>query len=417
MKNLSKNVYGKMISIIIVIIVVMVVLIMPKIENKETKVSGTNIKNYASDSRETMRLETDTAGVQVPVPIGYVGSKATGENTVNTGYVIYEGEEEVNDANVVDARKMRNQYVWIPVPDVNKLYGTMANGRIRAKLYDFTTSTSIEGVDKTTGARPLFWEENNGVLEPIRSISGGNWAYVGCTEPDIVPDPYNGQAHDTDSRLETIDIGAKNAHEWLIELESNFNEMIKSVGKYGGFYIGRYETGDLNLSEATVRKGKVQIGSQNWYTMYYKTKNLKGNNENVETSMIWGCLFDRTLSWLIESGNKTKKQICEDPVSWGNYLNNSITYINSSGVETTTTVGSRTRIPAGSSEYTKANNIYDLAGNNVEWTLEIYGSSDRTCRGGYCFANSTENEASIREGMSPYVRYDTLGCRAMLYIK
>ena len=38
-------------------------------------------------------------GMNYQLPNGYVGSKITGENEVNTGYVIYEGEEEVNDTD------------------------------------------------------------------------------------------------------------------------------------------------------------------------------------------------------------------------------------------------------------------------------------------------------------------------------
>ena len=69
-----------------------------------------------------MHVEEDASGDKVPVPNGYVGSSVTGENEIDTGYVIYEGEEEVTDSNVADAQKSRNQYVWIPVPDISKFY-------------------------------------------------------------------------------------------------------------------------------------------------------------------------------------------------------------------------------------------------------------------------------------------------------
>ena len=47
----------------------------------------------------------------------------------DSGFVIYEGEEEVTDTNVADAQKTRNQYVWVPVEDISKFYGTDANGK------------------------------------------------------------------------------------------------------------------------------------------------------------------------------------------------------------------------------------------------------------------------------------------------
>lgn len=63
--------------------------------------------------------ETTEDGKKVPVPAGFVISKATGENTVEGGLVIYEGTEDVTDENVEEARKNRNQFVWIPVDDYN----------------------------------------------------------------------------------------------------------------------------------------------------------------------------------------------------------------------------------------------------------------------------------------------------------
>ena len=42
----------------------------------------------------------------------------------------------------------------------------------------------------------------------------------------------------------------------------------------------------------------------------------------------------------------------------------------------------RTRIPTGSSDYTKANNIYDLAGNVYDWTMEAVSANGRGLRGG-----------------------------------
>ena len=43
------------------------------------------------------------SGDQVAVPNGFVGSKVTEENEIDTGFVIYEGEEEVTDSNAQTA--------------------------------------------------------------------------------------------------------------------------------------------------------------------------------------------------------------------------------------------------------------------------------------------------------------------------
>ena len=82
--------------------------------------------------------------------------------------------------------------------------------------------------------------------------------------------------------------------------------------------------------------------------------------------------------WLIESGNKTKEQVIEDSKDWGNYENTTLEYEDSSGSIVTKTTP--TRIPTGSSEFTKANNIYDLSGNVYDWTLEASSNSNRISR-------------------------------------
>ena len=45
------------------------------------------------------------------------------------------------------------------------------------------------------------------------------------------------------------------------EMEENFYKMIESIKKYGGFYIGRYETGNLNQEEVVIQKMNEYIAS------------------------------------------------------------------------------------------------------------------------------------------------------------
>ena len=328
------------------------------------------------EDNKYMHVETDASGDKVPVPNGFVGSKVTGENEIDTGYVIYSGVEEVNDSNVVEAQKTRNQYVWVPVPDISKFYGTDANGKKWGKNYEFTTGTSSNSTfDEETGTYAKNWSETNGVMSIKDSTS--------YREPDVVTkNNWDNTGYDIDSRLKTLGLGVETTHEFLMQMEKEFNKMVESVEKYGGFYIGRYETGDLNKEQAVVVKGNTNISNQTWYTMYKKCKELEPNSTNVRTGMIWGNQFDRTLMWLIESRNKTKEEVIKDSKTWGNYYDVTFEYTNSSGSTVTKNEGSSTKIPTGSSEYTKANNIYDLAGNVWDWTMEAYSTSFRVSRGG-----------------------------------
>ena len=396
-----KQINRKMVCIICGILAVIVVLtslifaFSKKETNEVLQATKTTVNAINLENNEHMHVEEDASGDKVPVPNGYVGSSATGENEIDTGYVIYEGEEEVTDSNVADEQKSRNQYVWVPVPDISKFYGTDANGKKWGKNYSFSSSTS-SSYDEITGTKPYNWSESDGVM----TIS----SKTNYREPDVVP-KSSSTAYDSDSRLKTLGLGAKTTHEFLNQLEKEFNNMIASVEKYGGFYIGRYETGNINQDTPVIQKGNTNISSQTWYNMYKRCKNIRGANTNVETGMIWGNQWDRTLMWLIETGSKTKEQIADDSTSWGNYKNATFEYVNSSGSTTTKNENSSTKIPTGSTEYTKANNIYDLAGNVWDWTMEANGTNNRAYRGGYYYNNGGNNPAVGRSYSNPTDNY------------
>ncbi len=398
------------VSILLIVILIATVIVYAFVcKENSTVIQATKTTANAVnlEDNEYMHVEEDASGDKVPVPNGYVGSSVAGENEIDTGYVIYEGEEAVTDSNVADAQKNRNQYVWVPVPDISKFYGTDANGKKWGKIYTFSSSTS-SGYDEITGTQPYNWSESNGVM----TIS----SKTNYREPDVVA-KYSSTGYDMDSRLKTLGIGAKTTHEFLNQLEKEFNNMVASVEKYGGFYIGRYETGNINQDTPVIQKGNTNISSQTWYNMYKRCKNIKGANTNVETGMIWGNQWDRTLMWLIETGSKTKEQIADDSTSWGNYYNATFEYVNSSGSTATKNEGSSTRIPTGSAEYTKANNIYDLAGNVRDWTMEAYSTHVRVFRGGYFSYYGYSYPADNRSYDSPTYSYSFYGCRSALYIK
>ena len=369
------------ISILIIVILLATLIVYAFTGKQKNTVVEAEKTELNLANNEYMHVEEDASGDKVPVPNGYVGSSVTGENEIDTGYVIYEGEEEVTDSNVADAQKSRNQYVWIPVPDISKFYGTDANGKKWGKQYQFSSSTS-SSYDEITGTKPYNWSESDGVMTTSSKTS--------YREPDIV------KSYDYDSTLKTRGLGAKTTHEFLNQLEKEFNNMIVSVEKYGGFYIGRYETGNLNQDVAVVQKGNDDIGSRRWYAMYEKCKDLRGDNLNIKTGMIWGNQWDRTMQWLIESGAKTKEEVIRDSTSWGNYSNATFQYTNSSGGTSTKYSERAVRIPTGSTEYTKANNIYDLAGNVFDWTMEAYSTDSRGARGGFYSYEGYGRPASYR---------------------
>lgn len=97
--------------------------------------------------------------------------------------------------------------------------------------------------------------------------------------------------------------------------------------------------------------------------------NLYAENYTVQGFFPWGANYDTTLQWLIDSGCKTEEEVTSDSSAWGNYSNDTFSE-NATGEFT------------GQWEEAKANNIYDLVGNNWEWTQERYGSGSYVMRGG-----------------------------------
>ena len=302
--------------------------------------------------------------VVVPVPKGYTASSVATENKVSEGFVIYENtngedkKEEVNDNNKDTARTTRNQFVWVPVANPSEMYGTDKDGKKWGKLYEFSAS----------GITPLNWTEQDGVMS-ITATSGSD----SYREPDVV---------DSDSSNSIT----------ISQLETEFNDMITSVEKYGGFYIGRYETGNLSQEKATVVKNNTDIGNQTWYSMYKKAKGIAVNN-NVTSSMIWGSQWDATMRWMYNSGNEEKKKYTYDSRGKGNYSSDS-------------------PIATGSIEAYAVNNIYDMAENVRDWAIEAYGTILRDGRGGYYRNNGNSGPASIRStnGSNEQQRRPWLSC-------
>ena len=381
----------KILATVTILVIICVAITYVKSDTKEVLATTKEFNSENLQENEHMHIEEDASEDKVPVPNGYVGSKATGENEIDTGYVIYEGTEEVNNSNVEEAKKTRNQYVWIPVPDASTMYGTDANGKKWGKLYDFAMSSNNENYDEVTGAYPLNWSESNGIMEIINSKL--------AIEPYIIIRADITQPYDMDSNIKNLKI-EENSHNFLIELEYEFNSMVNSIEKYGGFYIGRYETGKLNQEQIAVVKNTNETGSQSWYTQYMKCKGLKKENINIETGMIWGSQWDRTLMWLVESGDKTKEEICEDSTNWGNYKNATFSYEDVNGNTFVKEAGKNNLIPTGNSEYTKANNIYDMAGNVWEWTMES-STSGRKFRGGSWVYEGNDRQASCNIYRNP----------------
>lgn len=125
-------------------------------------------------------------------------------------------------------------------------------------------------------------------------------------------------------------------------------------------------------------------------------------------------VYGMTLQWFRESGAKTDEDIYNS-ASWGNHKDSEgfTYYTNVAGSTGSKTQNSGKSIPTGSTERNKANNIYDMAGNQWEWTLEG-GNDRRSSRGGYYDYDASDYSVGSRYYNYPNVTYAS---RAYFYIK
>lgn len=193
-----------------------------------------------------------------------------------------------------------------------------------------------------------------------------------------------------------------------------YKDMIKSVERYGGFYMGRFEASygngnkvsDYTPASKRLARPWVRFSPQD---IVIACQNLYAENETVQGFFPWGINYDTTLQWLIDSGCKTEEEVTKDSTSWGNYSDDSF----SQGAD-----GSAT----GKWEETGANNIYDLAGNNWEWTQERYGSGNYVMRGGgYNLmggsCSGADYPAALRDPLPGNDHHPNVTFRVALFVK
>ena len=310
--------------------------------------------------------------IVVPVPKGYTASTVEGEKSVSSGFVIKEGSNGAATEGI-------NEFVWVPVGNISDIYDEANNA---GQLWDFNGTTSSRRTYPTT--------QNSGSREPD-VVTGASSS----------SDSNSYDAESTNLQQAGMSSTAT-ASDFKTQLQNEFNEMIKSVKTYGGFYIGRYETGNLSQTKAVVQKNNTDIGSQTWYTMYKICKTIKAN-DNVATSMLWGCQWDATLRWMQTSSNSEVANFPTNSTGKGNY----------SGTQGDTAKA----IPTGSNSAYAVNNIYDMAGNAGEWTIEAYGANNRVLRGGYYYSSASWASAGYRSYNNPAYSSSDNGCRSTLYVK
>lgn len=149
-----------------------------------------------------------------------------------------------------------------------------------------------------------------------------------------------------------------------------------SINKYKGFYVGRYETTiDENGSIGSMRNKPVLTSNSiikeganpnngeeyfyRWYGLYKVQKDLYANNTSVFSTMITNKEWDAIMSF---TGYGSAKR------ALGTYT-------------TRPDLSGAAYKDSNPEQYDVSKNIYDMAGNVVDWTLTPYDSYRRVSRG------------------------------------
>ena len=260
------------------------------------------------------------------------GSSAPTQNSVDHGLVI-------KDDN-------NNEWVWIPVEE-----------SILSSMYVTSTKTDGETISGDVGVTTRLYTKSTtiGKTGDTKTLSRSTPPNItDYREPDLVTN------YDKDEAYYKTILGFDTPKAMAEAFITDYANMISSIKKYGGFYIGRYE-----LSNEGVQKEKATLTNKNWYELYKKCTTLNASDK-VESKMIWGIQWDLACDFISKKGEQ--KSIINS-TAWGNY-SNSTGYAAVMDGETKK-YGSKQ--VTGYSEYWKANNIYDLAGNCYEWTQEASG--------------------------------------------
>ena len=360
----------------------------------EAKEKTEQAKQEEANKMTMMEAMIQTAGVPVANPSSYgenPNAQATADGAgkyfalpTKAKYI----EGTVDTGVVVNIKG--SEFVWVPVENVvldesrvNELPTSSENGTVSGKK-TYTPMAVKVGNDY----KGLLYEfsESNGYLR-YGSNAGTN--YQGSStknyrEPDVLSSYDGGNDDNVEGKITKE------------RLTREYNAMIESVLKYKGFYVARYEAGlDKTTKEIVFKNASVEANNttttnagnsetKSWYGLYKKIKTFTNDSDKVASSMIWGSQYDAMMNWMAKNGK--------------------IVGTANSDVYNSKTI-------TGNKSTDIINNVYDLYGCHLEWTLEA--SDARAHRGGSYLESCSP---AHRDGRFPNDTHGYFSSRATLII-
>ena len=391
-----------------------------------------NLKNVTSPLTE--QQEKDNLDLYVinedSHAIFYVQGVNTGAETYYTNYSSSDKDQE--SLSLVNVDQLYQNELYTPFYDINGSY-----------------KDKNENVVVVPAGFRVFMNNGENTVEDglvIEDENGNQFVWVA-----VPKDIYTNVRSDTDyENIEnalksyTNDYTTTEYSDKYVSGDGGFNEsdynnqyhkMLTSIYNNGGFWISRYEIGSKNAGEAASNDTNVApVSQQNAYPVVNKTQAQSEQivrKLNNNANLLFGIQWDLTLKFLQENADLSMNDITTDSTKWGNFVNSSvninqgqyqvdnwesINWMNiNSGSTVTKATSSIWKLTTGASNSTKKLNIFDIAGNVAEWTLESNSTGNIIARGGDGYNQDSESSAENHayHGISDANSYT--GFRATIY--
>lgn len=417
------------ITLIALVITIIVLLILAGVTI--TTLTGENgILNKASEASE----QTKQASSEEQVQIAVVGSIGT------------DGNIEIDTLNK-ELEKINAYYDGSPISDSNKIESlpaivTVDGYNVTIKLDGSITKNenikeyTKEGVPIPKDFYYVEGTKDTGVVisdvegDDLNNSKGGNqfvWVPVDNYSDFVRRAGYNnGKQESLTSSYGEADATGNNTNSGVTETETTkieAQEMYASVEENKGFYIGRYEAGMNDNGNVVFKKGEYVYNGIQWSANgnMQETDGVTGGAvelarnfaksegyTSVTSTLVYGVQWDAVMKWIetIPNPNVEGKTYIQNSTGMGWYRDN---YFDGN-------LMNQTGIDVDENKSNCVNNIYDLAGNIFEWTMESVDNSRRVFRGGYYNDTGLYYPASSRGSNFPTNGTMLYGFRVTLYL-
>ena len=338
-----------------------------KVEKQQKEQEEAEKQKNLPGTRVTENTKYVSNGKTAWIPKGFTVSGIKSEQSIDNGLVIYDIPEGITPdwTNPDSVKTKYNQFVWIPV----EVKSTDTEDNIASFYRSAWAENASTGGDRRTGLSTNYTE------------------------------PYS---YDT-----------TNNYDQTNGIADQITELTKSIYKYGGFYIGRYEAGSTKERTSSSLQTEPFVVQQDKYPYNYvkwgksmsdvsegavylcnNLYSLTNTNYGATSMLCTGASWDSMIDFIKDSSHSVT-----DSATWGNYYDSETYTINrgkyavyntsNSTLENFQDVvneypkekGKSILLTTGATERNSSKNIYDVAGNVFEWTTESISSSFRVVRG------------------------------------